>query len=79
MYGHQVGGGGMNWETGIDIYTLLWRKQKTNENLLYSTGDSTECSGDLNGKKIQKTGDIHTRIADSLGYTAETNTALESN
>ena len=38
------GGGGMNWETGIDIYTLLCIKQITNENLLYSIGNSTQCS-----------------------------------
>ena len=34
----------MNWEIGTDIYTLLGIKQKTNENLLYSTGNSTQCS-----------------------------------
>ena len=39
-YGHQggkVGGGGgeMNWEIGIDIYTLMCIKQITNKNLLY--------------------------------------------
>ena len=36
----------MNWETGIDIYTLLILciKYITNENLLYSTGNSTQCS-----------------------------------
>ena len=44
-YGHQggkacggVGGGdgdGMNWEIGIDIYTLGCIKQITNKNLLY--------------------------------------------
>ena len=34
----------VNWETGIDIYTLLCIKQVTNENLLYSTGNSTQCS-----------------------------------
>ena len=40
-YGYQGGkGGGMNWEIGIDIYTLLCIKQITNENLLYSTGNS---------------------------------------
>ena len=36
--GKQVGGGGdggMNWEIGIDIYTLICIKQITNENLLY--------------------------------------------
>ena len=31
----------MNWEIGIDIYTLICIKQITNENLLYSTGNST--------------------------------------
>ena len=41
-YGHQggkavggEGGGGMNWEIGIDIYTLICIKQITNKNLLY--------------------------------------------
>ena len=29
------GGGGMNWEAGIDIYTLIGIKQITNKNLLY--------------------------------------------
>ena len=29
------GGGGMNWEIGIDIYTLICVKQITNKNLLY--------------------------------------------
>ena len=33
--------GGMNWETGIDIYALLPIKQITNENQLYGTGNST--------------------------------------
>ena len=41
MYGHQGGkwqgggGGGMNWEIGIDIYSLLFIKWITNKNLLY--------------------------------------------
>ena len=29
------GGGGMNWEFGIDIYTLICIKLITNKNLLY--------------------------------------------
>ena len=29
------GGSGMNWEIGIDIYTLICIKQVTNKNLLY--------------------------------------------
>ena len=28
------GDGGMNWEIGIDIHTLICRKQITNKNLL---------------------------------------------
>ena len=45
-YGYQggKGGGGMNWEIGIDIYTLVYMKQVTNENLLCNTGNSTQCS-----------------------------------
>jgi len=39
MYRRQAGrgGGGRNWEIGIDIYMLQCIKQITNENLLYST------------------------------------------
>ena len=36
--------GGINWEIGIDIDTLLYIKQITNKNLLYSTGNSTQYS-----------------------------------
>ena len=36
--------GGMNWEIGIDIYTLLCTKEITNENLLYNAENSTQCS-----------------------------------
>ena len=35
--------------------------------------------GDLNGKEIQKKGDIFKHIADSLCCTEETNTTLYSN
>ena len=42
MYGHQVGkaaggmgGDVMNWEIGIDMYTLICIKLMTNKNLLY--------------------------------------------
>ena len=37
-------GGRINWEIGIDIYTLLHIKQITNKDLLYSTGNSTQYS-----------------------------------
>ena len=36
--------GGINWEIGIDTYTLLYIKQITNKDLLYSTGNSTQYS-----------------------------------
>ena len=36
--------GGINWKIGIDIYMLLCIKQITNEDLLYSTGNSTQYS-----------------------------------
>ena len=36
--------GGINWEIEIDIYTLLYIKQITNKDLLYSTGNSTQYS-----------------------------------
>ena len=39
-------GVGKNWETGNDVFTLLIlsMKQVTNENLLYCTGNPTQCS-----------------------------------
>ena len=45
------GGGGMNWEIGVDTYKLsiCCIKQIINENLLYSTGNPTQCSCELNG------------------------------
>ena len=42
--GGKRGRGGMNWEIGTDTHTLLCIKQVTNENLLHSTGNSTQCS-----------------------------------
>ena len=45
-YGYQEGKGGrgINWEIGIDIYTLLYIKQITNKDLLYNTRNSTQHS-----------------------------------
>ena len=34
----------MNWEIRTDKYTLLYIKYITNENLLYSSGNSAQCS-----------------------------------
>ena len=45
MYGHhRARVGGMNWEITTGIYTLLCITYITNENLLYSTGNSTQYS-----------------------------------
>ena len=35
---------GINWETEVDMYTLLYIKWITNKDLLYSTGSSTQYS-----------------------------------
>ena len=37
-------GGGINWEIGIGIYTLLYTEWITNKNLVVSTGNSTQYS-----------------------------------
>ena len=44
IYGYQMWEGGVNWEDEINTYTLLYVKQKTNKDLLYSTGRSTQWS-----------------------------------
>ena len=37
-------GDGINWEIGIDIYTLLYIKQITNKDTLHHTGNSSQYS-----------------------------------
>ena len=45
----------MNWEIGIDIYTLLCIKYIINENLLYSTGNYIQyLIITYNGKEFEK-------------------------
>ena len=77
-YGYQQGrGGGINCEIGIDKYTLLYIKQITNKNLLYSTANSTQYSLMASiGKEPKKRVDICICVTDSLYCTAETNTTL---
>ena len=60
----EQGGGGKNWETGIDTPMLLCIKQITDENLLYSRGNSALWW--LHGKEIQNQGDLCIHMADSL-------------
>ena len=38
-YHRRKGRGGINWEFGINIYTLVYIKQMNNKELLYSTGN----------------------------------------
>ena len=37
-------GGGIDWEFGIDMYTLLYLKEITNKDLPYNTGNSAQYS-----------------------------------
>ena len=70
-----VGVGEMNWEIGINIYTLLYIEQVTNENLLYSTGNPTQCYVVTKmERKIQKRRNICILINDSICFTEESNT-----
>ena len=65
----------MKWE--IEIYTLLYIKQITNKDLLYSTGNSTQYSVmTYMGKESKKRVDICKCITDSLCSTEENNTTL---
>ena len=67
--------GGINWETGTDINTLLNRKQITNKNMLYSIGNSVQYSAmTYLGTESKKRVDTCILITDSLCYRAETNT-----
>ena len=63
-YGYQRGkvGGGINQEFGVKIYTLLYTKQITNKNLLYSTGNSTQYLVITYNRKESKKEYIHIYI-----------------
>ena len=60
MYGHQggeavAGGGGvMNWEIGIDIYTLICIKWITNKNLLHKKTNKTKFKNSTTTTKKKK-------------------------
>ena len=70
----------------MDALLMLYIKQVANENLLYSSGTSTQGSmvtstGEKENvllflEEIQKGGTIWTCVADSLGYTAEAERTL---
>jgi len=42
--GREGWGGGIDWEFGVDMYTLLYLKQIISNDLLYSTGNSAQYS-----------------------------------
>ena len=53
---------GINWEIRSDIYTLLYIKQITNKDLLYSTGNSTQYSAMTYVEKESKKEQIYVNI-----------------
>ena len=70
-------GEGICQEVGLNVYTLTYIKLGHQQGAPVQPREvcSALC-GDLNGKEIQKRGDICTRTTDSLHCTAETNTTL---
>ena len=72
----------INWESGTDIYTLLYTKQKTSKDLLCSWGNSAQYSVMIYMGKESKKKNVCVCIymyMDSLCYTPETNIALKIN
>ena len=64
----------MDWQFGTSIYTLLYTEWMVNKDLLYGTGNCTQCS------MITYMGmDICIYITESLCCTVEINTTLYSN
>ena len=58
-HAYQSGEGGGDWETGAETYIFLrvCREERTSEDLLYSTGNSTRRSVVIEmGKKSKKEG-----------------------
>ena len=55
--GAWVSRGEINWELGINIYTLTYINQVTNKDLLYSSGNSTKyCAMAYMGKHLENSG-----------------------
>ena len=46
-------------EFGMDMYTLLYLKWKTNKDLLCSIGNSTQCYGAAMGGEFRENGYIY--------------------
>ena len=67
-------GGGVDWDVGIGVYSVLSIKQISNENWLDNTEFYVMLCGDLNERHIHGRGAVCVLVADSLHHTAETNT-----
>ena len=66
----------MDWETGIDIDTLLCIKQITDGNYCTEKGTLLSALWSRKWEEIQNRGDLCTHVADPLSCIAETNTTL---
>ena len=69
-------GGGINWELGITVYILLYIKQVTIKDLLYSTEKYTQYSIITYMRKVIKRMTICTHVTDAPCCTPETNTTF---
>ena len=63
-------------EFGTDMYPLLHFKWITNKDLLYSTWNSAQCYGSLDGSGVWGRMDTCTGMAESLCHSPETITTL---
>ena len=64
------------WETGVDIYTLLYMKEIADKTLMYNTGNSTQYSVMAYMGIESERVDRRLCITDSFCCIAETNTTL---
>ena len=73
--------GGTNWETGIDMYTLLYIKQITNRNLPHSTGNSAQYSvmASMGKESLKKVGGCCICILIIVSFCCGTTITLEIN
>ena len=54
---------------GIDMYTLLYLKRINTKDLLYSTGNSAQCYGSLDGRGVWGSMDACVCVAETLPRT----------
>ena len=59
-------GGGMNWEIGIDMYTLICIKWITNKNLLYKKINKIKFENSTKKKISRDTSDATLAVMDNI-------------